>query len=76
MFCYITNLILLQFATIFFAFGHDFVEIFLDILKYEVGFVYDSYYFLEFDDVGMIHFAKCFNLRELKALFPGAVFFF
>ena len=67
---------LFESLSLFLAFGHQFVEILLDVLEDEVGFVDYADDFLELDDVGVLHFAESLDFCELEALFPGAVLFF
>ena len=59
----VSDLILLQSFALLLAIGHQFVEILFKVLEHKVCLVDDSYDFLEFDDVGMVHFAKCLDLR-------------
>lgn len=74
LFGYKSNLVLLQFDAFFFTFSHEFIEIFFDILKHEVGLVDDSDDFFEFDDVGVVHFPQSFDFGELQTLLPSAIF--
>lgn len=58
MFGDVSDLPLLELTTLFFTLGHKFVEVFFDVFKNEVGFIYYSHDLFEFDDVGVVHLAQ------------------
>ncbi len=68
------DFLLLQLPPFFLAVGHELIEVFLDILKDEVGLVDHADDFLEFDYVGVVHLAQGLDFRQLQTLLPGAVF--
>jgi hypothetical protein len=74
LFGYEANLVLLQFDALLLTLCHKFVQIFFDILKYEIGLVDDSDNLFKFDNVGVIHLPQSFNFRQLQTLLPSAIF--
>ena len=58
----VSYFVVLQDSSFLESLSNKLVQVFFDVFKYEMSIIADSDHLLKFDDVGVGHFAECFDL--------------